>query len=179
MLARQKAMAARLGERPDWDIHPGFFEPIQGVKALEKHQAVTRLLHEAGGLVVGGTDCGALSYPPPGFALLRVGDVRAKARLNAETAEEVKRCPQGAALPMTVNAISRPEPWHEDHGWPSPPDPGDLSRRVAQRRAEHLRFAGDVVAGSTADAIEHILPEAGTCTWQTAEHIPLNLLEGP
>jgi imidazolonepropionase-like amidohydrolase len=29
------------------------------------------MLHEAGGLVVGGTDCGALAYPPPGFALLR------------------------------------------------------------------------------------------------------------
>lgn len=70
-LARQKAMAAHLGERPDWDIHPGFFDPAHGAKALEKHQAVTRILHEAGGLVVGGTDCGALAYPPPGFALLR------------------------------------------------------------------------------------------------------------
>ena len=48
----------------------------------------------------------------------------------------MKRCPQGAAIPMTVNAISWPEPGHEDHGWPSPPDPGDLSRRIAQRRAE-------------------------------------------
>jgi len=70
-LARQKAMAAHMGERPDWDIHPGFFEPAHGAKALEKHQAVTRILHEAGGLVVGGTDCGGLAYPPPGFALLR------------------------------------------------------------------------------------------------------------
>jgi transcriptional regulator with XRE-family HTH domain len=43
---------------------------------------------------------------------------------------------------MTVNAISRPGPGHEDHGWPSPADPGDLSRRVAQRRAElHLSQA--------------------------------------
>ena len=40
---------------------------------------------------------------------------------------------------MTINAISRPGPGHEDHGWPSPPDPGDLSRRIAQRRTElHL-----------------------------------------
>lgn len=70
-LARQKAMATRIGERPDWDVHPGFFDPYQGGKALEKHQQVTRILHEAGGLVVGGTDCGALAYPPPGFALLR------------------------------------------------------------------------------------------------------------
>ena len=37
---------------------------------------------------------------------------------------------------MTVNAISRPGPGHEDHVWPSPADPGDQSRRVAQRRTE-------------------------------------------
>ena len=38
--------------------------------------------------------------------------------------------------------MTRPEPRHDDHGWPSPPDPGDLSRRVAQRRAElHLSQA--------------------------------------
>jgi len=43
---------------------------------------------------------------------------------------------------MTVNAISRPGPGHEDDGWPSPADPGDLSRRVAQRRTElHLSQA--------------------------------------
>ena len=29
------------------------------------------MLHDAGGLIVGGTDCGGLAYPPPGFALLR------------------------------------------------------------------------------------------------------------
>src|SRR5712691_2952168 len=41
---------------------------------------------------------------------------------------------------MTVNHISRPE--HEAGRWPSPPDPGDLSKRVAQRRAElHLSQA--------------------------------------
>jgi len=38
--------------------------------------------------------------------------------------------------------MTRPEPRYDDHGWPSPPDPGDLSRRVAQRRAElHLSQA--------------------------------------
>src|SRR6266571_983583 len=43
---------------------------------------------------------------------------------------------------MTVNHISRPEPKHEAGRWPSPPDPGDLSRRVAQRRTElHLSQA--------------------------------------
>ena len=45
----------------------------------------------------------------------------------------------GTAIPMSVYSMTRPEPRHEDHGWPSPPDPGDLSRRIAQRRAElHL-----------------------------------------
>jgi imidazolonepropionase-like amidohydrolase len=72
-------MATHIGERPDWDIHPGFFDPYQGTKALEKHQQVTRILHEAGGLVVGGTDCGALAYPPPGFALLREIELLAEA----------------------------------------------------------------------------------------------------
>src|SRR6266702_7634688 len=43
---------------------------------------------------------------------------------------------------MTINTMTRPEPGHDDHGWPSPPDPGDLSRRLAQRRAElHLSQA--------------------------------------
>ena len=38
--------------------------------------------------------------------------------------------------------MTRPESRHADHEWPSPPDPGDLSRRVAQRRAElHLSQA--------------------------------------
>jgi transcriptional regulator with XRE-family HTH domain len=42
--------------------------------------------------------------------------------------------------------MTRPEPRHEDHGWPSPPDPGDLSRRVAQRRAELHLSQGQVAA---------------------------------
>jgi enamidase len=70
-LARQQLMVAHLGERPDWDIGNPVAETASGARALEKHQVVTRTLHEAGGLVVGGTDCGGLSYPPPGFALLR------------------------------------------------------------------------------------------------------------
>ena len=37
---------------------------------------------------------------------------------------------------MTVNQISPPAPVDEASRWPSPPDPGDLSRRIAQRRAE-------------------------------------------
>jgi transcriptional regulator with XRE-family HTH domain len=51
----------------------------------------------------------------------------------------VSRPVGGAAIPMTVNQISRP---HEAERWPSPPDPGDLSKRIAQRRAElHLSVA--------------------------------------
>jgi transcriptional regulator with XRE-family HTH domain len=40
---------------------------------------------------------------------------------------------------MTVNHISRTGPQNKEARWPSPPDPGDLSKRVAQRRADlHL-----------------------------------------
>lgn len=78
-LARQQQMVAHLGERPDWDIGNPVAETASGARALEKHQVVTRTLHEAGGLVVGGTDCGGLSYPPPGFALLREVELLAEA----------------------------------------------------------------------------------------------------
>ena len=49
-------------------------------------------------------------------------------------AEEVKRCPHGTAIPMSVYSMTRPEPSHDDHGWPSSPDPGEMSRRVAELR---------------------------------------------
>ena len=77
-LGRQRALAAHIGERPDWDMFPGF-DPAIGSKALEKHQEVTRLLHESGGLVVGGTDCGGIPYPPPGYALWREIELLAEA----------------------------------------------------------------------------------------------------
>ncbi len=77
-LGRQRALAAHIGERPDWDMFPGF-DPALGTKALEKHQEVTRILHESGGLVVGGTDCGGIPYPPPGFALWREIELLAEA----------------------------------------------------------------------------------------------------
>lgn len=70
-LSRQAKMKKFLGDRPDWDIHPGFYEVGEGGRALERQQEAVRILHESGGRVVGGTDCGALAYPPPGFALLR------------------------------------------------------------------------------------------------------------
>lgn len=78
-LGRQRALAKRVDAGAEWDIHPGFFPPGHGRKALEKQQEATRILHEAGGIVVGGTDCGALAYPPPGFALLREVELLAEA----------------------------------------------------------------------------------------------------
>jgi nitroimidazol reductase NimA-like FMN-containing flavoprotein (pyridoxamine 5'-phosphate oxidase superfamily)/DNA-binding transcriptional regulator YiaG len=59
---------------------------------------------------------------------------------------------------MSVNFMTRPESRHEDHGWPSPPDPGDLSRRVAQRRAElHLSQAQVAArAGLTLRYLEYL-----------------------
>ena len=78
-LKRQKQMVAHMGEGPDWDVGNPLAETASGAKALEKHQVVTRTLHEAGGLIVGGTDCGGLSYPPHGFALLREIELLAEA----------------------------------------------------------------------------------------------------
>jgi transcriptional regulator with XRE-family HTH domain len=58
---------------------------------------------------------------------------------HAGTGEEVKRCPPGTATPMSINSVTRPDCGREYQRWPSPPDPGDLSRRIARRRAElHL-----------------------------------------
>src|SRR5919204_973412 len=43
---------------------------------------------------------------------------------------------------MTVNQITRPGLDDEAARWPSPPDPGDLSKRITRRRAElHLSQA--------------------------------------
>ncbi len=77
-LERMEPLRARRPDRTDWDVHPGF-NLERGALALEKHQEATRRLFEAGGVVVGGTDCGALAYPPPGFALLRELELLAEA----------------------------------------------------------------------------------------------------
>jgi transcriptional regulator with XRE-family HTH domain len=55
---------------------------------------------------------------------------------------------------MTVNGISRPGP----EGWPSPPDPGDLSKRVARRRAELGLSAAQVAtrAGLSLRYLEYV-----------------------
>lgn len=67
----------------------GLFDPSDGVVALEKHQEVTRRLHQAGGLIVGGTDCGAITYPPPGFSLLREIELLAEAIGSMEALKAV------------------------------------------------------------------------------------------
>jgi hypothetical protein len=79
--------------------------------------------------------------------------------VTAELTEEVKRRPPsgpsgGAVIPMSVSYIPRQEskgpreqagdsdPQRSEWTWPSPPDPGDLSKRVTQRRGElHLSKA--------------------------------------
>jgi transcriptional regulator with XRE-family HTH domain len=78
-----------------------------------------------------------------------------------ERTEEVRRRPHldsagGAVTPMSVSYIPRQEPakqWRPegdigpgDGSWPSPPDPGDLSKRVARRRAELRLSAAQVAA---------------------------------
>src|SRR5512146_902796 len=49
----------------------------------------------------------------------------------------------GAANLMSVSYMYRHDP--SDEAWPSPPDPGDLSRRLARRRGE-LRLSTAQVA---------------------------------
>jgi transcriptional regulator with XRE-family HTH domain len=79
--------------------------------------------------------------------------------MTVERTEEVKRRRRldpagGAVIPMSVSYIPRQEPdspirldkdnrsLRNEWAWPSPPDPGDLSKRVARRRAElHLSKA--------------------------------------
>jgi transcriptional regulator with XRE-family HTH domain len=87
-------------------------------------------------------------------ALLRVGDVGDQAR-HAETAEEVKRCPPGTANPMSINSMTRADPGHEDQRWPSPADPGDLSRRIVRRRAE-LHLSQVHVAARTGVSLRYL-----------------------
>jgi len=78
-LARQAAQNKKVKAGAAWDIHPGYWEPGEGRKALDKQLDAVRILHEKGGVVVGGTDCGGLNYPPPGFALLRETELLAQA----------------------------------------------------------------------------------------------------
>jgi len=82
--------------------------------------------------------------------------------MTVERTEEVKRRPRarprgspvgGVVIPMSVSYIPRQpaspmgpdkdnQSRRNERAWPSPPDPGDLSKRVVQRRAElHLSQA--------------------------------------
>jgi hypothetical protein len=95
LLTFQKLMADHHNDLSCWDIKPA----LPGVElvdysgkarqALEKHQDCTRRLHEAGGLIVGGTDSGAYPFPPPGFALLREIELLAEAIGNLEAIRSV------------------------------------------------------------------------------------------
>ena len=59
---------------------------------------------------------------------------------------------------MTVNHIPRAGREDEEARWPSPPDPGDLSKRIARRRAElHLSQAQAAVrAGLSLRYLEYL-----------------------
>ncbi len=87
VLARHRSIGEALGGlREDWDLHfPGFGGQQSGDprKALEQQLEFCRLLHGAGGLIVGGTDAGGVSMPPPGFSLLRELEMLAVAIGNA------------------------------------------------------------------------------------------------
>jgi transcriptional regulator with XRE-family HTH domain len=83
--------------------------------------------------------------------------------------EEVKRHPRpgpgrfrGAVIPMSVSYALRQVPGepgrpdqHEAWTWPSPPDPGDLSKRIARRRAE-LRLSRAQVAARTGLSLRYV-----------------------
>jgi transcriptional regulator with XRE-family HTH domain len=57
----------------------------------------------------------------------------------------------GVAIPMTVTYIKEPE----QRGWPSPPDPGDLSKRV-QRRREELHLSREQVAARAGMSLRYL-----------------------
>jgi nitroimidazol reductase NimA-like FMN-containing flavoprotein (pyridoxamine 5'-phosphate oxidase superfamily) len=86
--------------------------------------------------------------------------MRCDSRTTADRAEEVKRRlrpgpgrGRAAAIPMSVRYIPRHEP--EEWAWPSPPDPGDLSKRIARRRAE-LRLSQAQVAARAGMSLRYL-----------------------
>ncbi len=67
-----------------------------------------------------------------------------------------------AAIPMTVKDIPRPETAGPNgrgkeagQAWPTPPDPGDLSKRIARRRAE-LRLSQPQVAARAGMSLRYL-----------------------
>ncbi len=97
-LAHQRALAKVVKAGEEWDIHTGY-PPGNGKKALEKQKEAVRILHEKGGVVVGGTDCCGIAYPPPGFALWReaelladaIGDMAALKAITASAASALRK----------------------------------------------------------------------------------------
>ncbi|MBL4865080.1 MAG: amidohydrolase family protein [Pseudomonadales bacterium] len=73
-LRAQRALGKKVKAGVEWDIHTGF-PPGNGKAALEKQKDACRILHDKGGIIVGGTDCCGIAYPPPGFALLREAEL--------------------------------------------------------------------------------------------------------
>jgi transcriptional regulator with XRE-family HTH domain len=66
---------------------------------------------------------------------------------------------RGATIPMSVSYLPRQEPQRPEQGeewtWPSPPDPGDLSKRLARRRAE-LRLSTAQVAARAGMSLRYV-----------------------
>jgi imidazolonepropionase-like amidohydrolase len=97
-LKHQRSLAKIVNAGEEWDIHTGF-PPGNGKKALEKQKEAVRILHEKGGVIVGGTDCCGIAYPPPGFALLReaelladaIGDMAALKAITASAATALRK----------------------------------------------------------------------------------------
>lgn len=77
-LKHQRTLAKVVNAGEEWDIHTGF-PPGNGKQALEKQKEAVRILHDKGGVIVGGTDCCGIAYPPPGFALWREAELLADA----------------------------------------------------------------------------------------------------
>lgn len=61
----------------------------------------------------------------------------------------------GVAIPMAVTYTNTYTKEPEQHGWPSPPDPGDLSKRV-QRRREELHLSREQVAARTGISLRYL-----------------------
>ena len=97
-LAHQRSLAKVVKAGEEWDIHTGY-PPGNGKKALEKQKEAVRILHEKGGVIVGGTDCCGIAYPPPGFALWReaelladaIGDMAALKAITASAASALRK----------------------------------------------------------------------------------------
>ena len=91
------------GTGGDWDLRlPGFGGGTHSGdprKALEQQLEFCRQLHSAGGLIVGGTDAGGVSMPPPGFSLLReiemlaipMGDAAALRAVTSQAARYLRK----------------------------------------------------------------------------------------